>query len=190
LRIERTPQAFATGYGWVENGIEAALGGGPHPLSSPYCHVGAPWSRTAQVKISGIFSLPYGFEVAGVFQNLPGHEVLTSLAANACGVTTCLAYTDAQVSPALGRNLSTGAVVIPIVPPHTMFEDRLTQLDLRVTKALEFGSDWRVKAHVDLYNVLNSNTVTGVNSVYGPQYLTVQQIMTGRFARLGVQIDF
>jgi Carboxypeptidase regulatory-like domain len=188
--LNGTPQAFATGYGWVENGIEVALGGGAHPLSSPYCHVRAPWSKTAQVKISGIFSLPYGFEVAGVFQNLPGHEVFTSLVANACGVTTCLAYTDAQVSPALGRNLSTGSVVIPIVPPHTMFEDRLTQLDLRVTKVLQFGAEWRVKAHVDLYNVLNSNTVTGVNSVYGPQYLTVQQIMTGRFARLGVQIDF
>src|SRR4029453_175747 len=87
--LNGTPQAFATGYGWVENGIEVALGGGAHPLSSPYCHVRAPWSKTAQVKISGIFSLPYGFEVAGVFQNLPGPEVFTTLAPTPVGVSTC-----------------------------------------------------------------------------------------------------
>ena len=90
----------------------------------------------------------------------------------------------------LGRNLSTGSAVIPIVPPHTLFEDRLTQLDLRVAKAFQLGGERRVKAHVDLYNVFNGNTVTGVNSVFGSEYLTVQQIMTGRYARFGVQIDF
>jgi hypothetical protein len=188
--LNRTPQALATGYGWVENGYDVALGGGAHPLSSSFCHVGAPWSKMPQVKISGILPLPYGFEVAGVFQNLPGHEVLTSLTPNACGITTCRTYTNAEVAPSLGRNLSTGAAIIPIVPPHTLFEDRLTQLDLRVAKSLQIAGDWRVKAQVDLYNVFNSNTVTGVNSVYGSAYLTVQQIMTGRFARVGVQIDF
>ena len=188
--LNRTPQAFATGYGWVENGLEAALGGGAHPLSSPFCHVGAPWSKTTQVKISGVLALPYEFEVAGVFQNLPGHEVFTRFAANACGVTTCLTYADREVAPALGRNLSTGSAVIPIVPPHTLFEARLTQLDLRVTKVLRLGGQRRVMAHLDLYNVFNGDTVTGVNSVFGSEYLTVQQIMTGRFARFGVQIDF
>jgi hypothetical protein len=188
--LNQTPQALATGYGWVENGHDAALGGGAHPLSPPFCHVGVPWSKTTQVKITGIVPLPHGFEVAGVFQNLPGREVLTSLAANPCGVTTCLTYTDAQVAPVLGRNLSTGSAVIPIVPPHTMFEGRLTQLDVRMSKVLQLGGRRRALAHVDLYNVFNANTVTGVNSVFGPEYLTVQQIMTGRFARFGVQIDF
>src|SRR4030095_4145172 len=188
--LNQTPQAFATGYGWVENGHDAALGGGGHPLSSPFCNVGVPWSKTAQVKISGILPLPYGFELTGVFQNLPGHEVLTTLAANPCGVTTCLTYTDTQAAPALGRNLSAGSAVIAIVPPHTLFEARLSQLDLRVAKVLQLGSQRRIKAHLDLYNVFNANTVTGVNSVFGPEYPTVQQIMTGRVARFVVQIDF
>ena len=62
-------------------------------------------------------------------------------------------------------------------------------IDLRLSRTIRAGR-FRVQPKLDLYNVLNSNTVTGVNSVYGPQYLTVQQIMTGRFARLGAQIDF
>jgi len=71
-----------------------------------------------------------------------------------------------------------------------LFEARLTQLDLRVTKVLRLGGPRRVMAHLDLYNVFNGDTVTGVNSVFGSEYLTVQQIMTGRFARFGVQSDF
>jgi hypothetical protein len=117
--------------------------------------------------------------VGGVFQNLPG----LARAAN-------LTYTNAQVAPALGRNLSAGTVTIPILAPNVSFEDRLTQLDARVTKIFNLGGQRVLKANLDVYNLLNGSTITLVNNTYGSRWLAPAQMMTGRYARFGVQVDF
>ena len=46
---------------------------------------------------------------------------------------------NAQVKPSLGRDLIGGAanVTVNLVPPGTMFGDRLNQLDMRFAKLLQ-----------------------------------------------------
>jgi hypothetical protein len=165
---------------FVLNGGDVTLGGTNHPKTTAYCHVTTPWSDAVQIKMTAVYPLPwYGVEVAAVFQNLPGIPD-----------TASRTYTSAEVLPTLGRNLSTSTVSVPILAPNTLFEDRLTQVDFRIAKGIRLGGTRRVKANLDIYNLLNSNAITRVNGAYGSRWLNATQIMTGRFARIGAQIDF
>jgi hypothetical protein len=184
------PGAIPVGVGWLEQ--NDVLGGRSHPLSTAYCHVAPPWSNAYQVKINGVYPLPYGFEVGAVFQNLPGAPVVASRGADACQIATCLTYTNAQIAPIIGRNLSAGpagTVTIPIVAPQTMFENRLNQFDLRIAKSLKFERT-RTKLTLDLYNLFNASAITGSNPTFGQTYLQVTQVMGARFMKIGAQVDF
>jgi hypothetical protein len=151
-----------------------------------YCHVTPPWSAGTQVKFSAVYPLPWDFQAAATFQNLPGAPRSAQYVA-----------TNAQIAPSLGRNLAacpaTGAcnatVLIDVVPFQTLFEDRLTQLDLRFNKAVRMGRT-RLQGNVDIYNVLNANAITGVNTRYGGAWLLPVQLMGGRLFKFGAQLDF
>jgi hypothetical protein len=69
-----------------------------------------------------------------------------------------------------------------------MYGERLNQLDVRFARPIRLG---RAKAtfQLDLYNALNVDTVTGVNSAYA-SWLRPQVVILSRFAKLGVQFDF
>jgi hypothetical protein len=99
---------------------------------------------------------------------------------------------NAQVVPSLGRNLAAGAaatVTVPIVPPQTMFEDRLTQLDVRFTKILKVGRG-RLQGMFDIYNIFNANTVLVSRNTYGPAWLNAGQVLGARLFKFGAQLDF
>ena len=178
--LNDAPQAFITGAAWNNNG-DTATGGGTHPLSTEYCDVAPPWSKTAEVKINGVYPLPYGIQISGVFQNLPG-----------IALEALKTYTNAEVAPFLGRNLSTGpngTIEIPVLAPETMFEKRLTQIDVRLSKAFEFG-DWRVRGNLDVYNAFNESSVSQINDTFGPNWLQPTRVLFGRLVKIGAQIDF
>jgi hypothetical protein len=69
-----------------------------------------------------------------------------------------------------------------------MFGDRMTRLDVRIGKIIRSG---RVRAtpSVDLYNMLNASTVLSQSTAYAT-WLRPQSIMPGRFAKIGLQLDF
>ncbi len=71
-----------------------------------------------------------------------------------------------------------------------MFLDRMSQLDLRFTKVFRFASNGRVKAMIDLYNVLNGNTVLSVNNTYGAAWQRPLTMLPGRLFKFGAQVDF
>ena len=68
---------------------------------------------------------------------------------------------------------------MPLVAPQTLFEDRRTQLDLRVTKIFRLGSTKRVYASLDVYNVLNASSFIAVNNTFGPQWRRPTATLTG-----------
>jgi hypothetical protein len=53
----------------------------------------------------------------------------------------------------------------------SQFEPRHTQLDLRLTKAIPLGGRMRIRANLDLYNVLNDGSVTNPNPNFGSSWL-------------------
>ena len=77
--------------------------------------------------------------------------------------------------------------------PNTEFADRLTQLDVRLTKAITIGRA-RVQGMFDVYNVFNANTVLALNNRYSVTgtnpWLQPTSILGARLFKFGMQFDF
>ena len=181
--LNATPQAFVIGAAW-DGGNNTAQGGESHPRSTAYCDTAPPWSKSFSLKLNGVYPLPYGFDVSGVFQNIPG-----------VGNFADRTYTNAELAPILGRPLAATApgrpatLKIPLVPPDTLFEDRLTQLDVRLTKIFQFG-EWRLKADLDVYNAFNQSAVRDATEAFGSNWLNAERIMFGRLVKIGARVEF
>jgi hypothetical protein len=160
------------------------------PQVQLFCQYELPWRGQTQVKLNGMYPLPWDIQVSAVFQNLPGIPVSASYVA-----------TNAEIRPSLGRNLGqcrgsttcNGTVTINnLFEPNTEFADRLTQLDVRLTKSITFGS-MRVQGMFDIYNIFNANTVLALNNRYTATgtnlWLQPTSILAGRLFKFGVQID-
>ena len=148
--------------------------------STQFCHTETPW--LTQVKFGGSYTVAWGVQVSGTLQSFQG----PILNANAT-------FTNAQIFPSLGRNLSTGTTAtVALVQPNTLFGKRLNQVDVRLAKI--FKLDTRtIKGMVDIFNVGNINTVTSINQTYGTTGASWQvptAISLARLVKVGVQIDF
>lgn len=140
------------------------------------------------MKFAASYLLPYDVQIAGVFQTNPGATYNVNV--------TC---TTAQIQPSLGRPLAGGAasVTLNVVPPFSQFGDRVNQFDLRAGKILRVGSK-RGHVNVDLYNVLNFNSVVNYNSTYGTYgsaaagsiFHQPTQVLDGRLVKFSFQFDF
>ena len=101
---------------------------------------------------------------------------------------------NAQVIPALGRPLSGNAqsTFVNVVEPGTLYGDRITQVDMKVSKILRFGGT-RANVGVDLFNLFNTNAVYQYATTYvgtGATWLQPSSLVSARFAKLSVQFDF
>lgn len=147
--------------------------------SAVNCDVKPPFQT--QVKLQGTTPLPGGFDTALVFQSVPGVNVTANYTAP-----------NSQVAAALGRNLSSGAngtTVIGLVGPGQLYGDRIYQVDLRT------GRTWRiagmkVRGNLDVYNMLNDNSVLLENNTYGPAWRQPAAVLVGRLFKFSAQIDF
>jgi hypothetical protein len=151
------------------------------PRSTAYCDVVPPWSAATQVKVSGTIPMPYQFQTALTYQNLPGIPYYASYV-----------FTNAAIAPSLGRNLSAGAngtVTVDLIPPSTQFEDRIQQLDLRFSRNFLISGK-RIEPEFDIYNALNASPILSVNNSYGGAWRTPTQILAGRLLKFGLKVTF
>jgi hypothetical protein len=166
----------------------ASTGGVLAPRTSPYCHVSPPWASGAtQVKFLVLYPLPWALQTSATYQNSPGIPI-----------TAARSYSNAEVRASasnpngLKRDLSAGAtanVTIDLIPPNSMFEDRLQQLDVRVTRNFQMGRT-RLRANFDVYNLFNGSTILAANYGYGAQWLKPSQILGARIFKFSGQLDF
>jgi hypothetical protein len=88
----------------------------------------------------------------------------------------------------------TSTATVPLVAPQTLFEPRRTVLDLRVSRVFSLGPRARLRANLDLYNVLNAASILTINSNYGASWRLPQGraggIMASRLAQFGGQLTF
>ena len=114
---------------------------------------------------------------SGTFQNVAGPPYQANYEA-----------TNAEIAPSLGRNLAacgtrpvcTATALVPLLSPQTYFEDRRTQLDLRLSKNLRLGQRASLQANFDVYNVFNASSILGLNNTYGSRWrIPVTSIATG-----------
>ena len=151
----------------------------PQAARPEYCEVVTPWwGGGGQVKISSVYYLPWGVRVSGTFQNVAVGEVLANRR-----------YVSSEVAGSLGRNLSAGNARVAILPDGTLYEDRLTQVDLRLTKIFEIGGG-RVEASLDLYNLTNSGAILDVNDSYGSRWRQPTVVIPPRLVKVGAVVEF
>ena len=157
------------------------------------CRVVTGLAANSQIKFSGSYPLPLGIALSAVYQNLAGPEV-----------RALATFTNAQIAPSLGRNLSscatpTGAcnatVTLDVFENrNSRFEGRTNMLDFRVMKDFSHGlGRARVRATLDLYNALNAAPILQVNNNYGTTgagWSRPIAILSGRLVKLGAQFTF
>ena len=113
-------------------------------------------------------------------QSLPGVPITASYVAG-----------TAEIAPTLGRNLAGGvrSIEIELIDPRVRFENRFTQLDLRLARIFRMGQT-RIQGMFDVYNLLNSSQVLGLNTRYGAAWLDAQQVLAARMFKVGAQFNF
>ena len=161
-----------------------------NPRLAGFCHISRPWSAATGAKLLAIYPLPWDFQVSATYFNKPGIPVAASRA-----------FTNAEIRPSLGRDLGQcrGAatcnanLVINMIPPNTVFEDRLHQMDVRFSRAFRMGMV-RVRGNADVYNLFNAgdvlNMTTRFSGATGGQWLQPIQILGGRMFKFSAQLDF
>ena len=156
--------------------VTPSLGSAPQ---STFCRYKWPWMGQTQVKLQYSQPIWNDFRVALAYQNNPG-----------LAQAATLGYTNAQVSPSLGRNLSTAAVaVVSIIPPNTLREPRYNQFDVRLSRKFQIGHV-KFEPRADVYNLFNSVTSLGSIGGYGAAWLRPTDALGARLAKFGVQVDF
>ena len=95
------------------------------------------------------------------------------------------------VARQVGRNLTGALNQVNLIAPATMWGERRNNIDLRIAKILRFGTT-RSQVGVDIFNLLNADTVTNYNYgfVPGGTWLTPTTIVPARYAKFSVQFDF
>jgi hypothetical protein len=156
-----------------------------------FCRTRRPWAAATQVKFSVVYPLPWNLQTSAIYQSLPGFPITASYVAS-----------NAEIKQSLGRNLSTcpsqtaatcnQTVVVDLIPPNTLFDDRIQQLDLRVSRIFTIGKS-KLRGNVDVYNIFNASTILNENTRYtttNNRWLNAVQIMGGRLFKFSGQLTF
>ena len=77
-----------------------------------------------------------------------------------------------------------------LIPPNTMFEPRLTQVDMRVSRLFRLAGTTRVRGSLDVYNIFNASSVLSMTPTYGTSWQNAAQVLSPRLLRVGAQLDF
>ena len=160
------------------------------PRTPEFCNPDSPWSAQTQVKFAAVYSLPWDVQTSATMQAYPGQTQSASFS-----------YSNAQILPSLGRNLSScgtaavcnGTSVINVVPGNQIFEDRYAQFDVRLAKTVRV-SRTSLQGILDVYNAFNARPVLGVITRYsgttGGSWLSPTSTLVGRLIKVSAQINF
>jgi hypothetical protein len=123
--------------------------------------------------------------VSGTWRNDPGDPLRADFVANKAYLAN---------NSTLGRDLSGGAanVTVNLIQPNTLYSDRRNNIDLRIAKIVRYGRT-RTQIGVDVYNLTNTDVVTGFNQTFSPtttSWLTPTTIQPARYAKISAQFDF
>jgi Carboxypeptidase regulatory-like domain len=151
------------------------------------CRIVTPFEGQTQLKGYITVPLPRDFVVSAVFQNISGPTITATYAAS-----------NAEIAPTLGRNLAacgtrvvcTSTAQVPLIAPQTMFDDRLSRLDLRIAKRIAITQRVRLQGNFNIYNVFNGSATSTLNTTYGPLWLQPSLLQDGRMLQFSGSLTF
>ena len=79
---------------------------------------------------------------------------------------------------------------VPLVAPNTLFDPRVSRLDLRLAKRLDVSQTKRLQVNFDVFNVMNGSYVLGQNNTFGTTWQKPSQTMDGRMFQLSANLTF
>ena len=144
----------------------------------------------ASTAVPGSYRFRGDVQVSVNYQNSPGIPTLAVWNAP-----------NSVIAPVLGRNLSacragltaaqcTASLGVALVPTNSLYrEARFNLLGLAVNRNFRVGNR-SIRPRFEIGNALNANTVTTVNTSYGPTWQAVRGVITPRTAKLALQMDF
>jgi hypothetical protein len=188
-----SPGAVATALPGNLVGIGAGVLSTPTPFTGTtidgqsICRIVTPFRGQTQVKGFVTYPLPWDFVVSAVFQNISGLPITANYAAS-----------NAQIRGSLGRDLAacrgaavcTATATVPLIAPQTMYEDRLTRLDLRFAKRIALSERMRLQGNLNIYNVFNGSASSVLNLNYGPSWLQPSLLQDGRMLQFSGTLTF
>ena len=172
------------------------------------CQSETPW----QTRINGTASyvVPWvDVLVSAVFQSLPGVEQTAQLTYSKEAVSwnpeSATRATEPCFNPVngvgcLGATRNTTTTNVQLLLANEFFGERVTTVDMKFAKNIRFANK-RATIGVDIYNIANSDAITGYNGTYtidNPNtpavevnnWLNPSGVVSPRFARLSVQFSF
>jgi hypothetical protein len=140
--------------------------------------------------------------VSTVFQALPGTDLSPSMtyskeqvvwnAESAARATRPCNIAGNGVGCFNSNNAPT-TVSVPLLLTNELFGERVTYWDMKFAKNIRF-SGRRAQIGVDVYNILNSDAITGYDAVYNPAtpdtFLQPTSLISPRYVRFQFQFDF
>ncbi len=125
------------------------------------------------LRLSGIYDLPFGgVSMSGTLQHQKGFPENTTVS--------------------IGNNtiaLTQGTTSLIVEPRGTTRLPDLNQLDMSFRKVFRSGGKI-YQPRLDIYNMLNTSSVTARVTTLGPSYGAVSNIQRGRLIKLGMHVDF
>ena len=149
------------------------------------CHMEQKW--LPQVKFLGSYTVPkIDVQIGASFQSIPGVEYGANYAAPNSDVSRPVA------NGGLGR-LPTGATItqstaVNLIQPGSLYGPRFNQIDMRFGKIVKFGQR-RAVASLDLFNVLNADTIANASSTY-TTWLAPAAVVAPRLMKVSLTFDF
>jgi len=123
-----------------------------------------------QFKLIGSYQMPWGIYTSAFFQHLAGDPLQrTYVFRNVPNATT---------------------VTLRLEPFGARREPNLNVMNLRASKRFALGGSRRIELDFDLFNALNTNSATTINSVSGPTFGAISVIVPPRIARFGATFAF
>ena len=156
-------------------------------LTSPYCRIVEPFLTSFRGLATYVVP-KVDVQVSATWRSDPGTDLAGELRGDECHREQRAAA--ARPQPLVGEHHGQPD------PAGTLYADRRNNIDFRAAKILRFGRT-RTQVGIDVYNVLNSDTVTAYNTAYvaptatSPSvWLTPTTIATARYVKFNFQIDF
>jgi outer membrane receptor protein involved in Fe transport len=134
-------------------------------------------------RLSGSYQAPLALTIAGTLVSNSGYPYVSTY----------------SVTRANFPNICTANCGTPLVRgSQTVFlsargDERLpsvTLLDLRLSRAFNFGQGRKIVPEIDVFNVTNRYTPTSVSTAVGGTYLQPSGIISPRIIRIGFSLDF
>ena len=167
--------------------VEMLIGPAPTNIASALasCHMEQNW--LPQIKFLGSYTIPkIDVQIGASFQSIPGVEYGATYAAPNSDVSRPVAQGGLGRLPVGGT--ATQTTNVALVQPGSLYGPRFNQIDARFGKVIRMGRT-RAVASLDLFNVLNSDTISSASAVYAT-WLAPAAVVAPRLLKVSLTYDF